>query len=417
MKIVQTLWTLPGLQQKSDKKTLQNRLNGGWLKPKYYYFALAYSCLSIKKFYPHIELITDNFGADLLINKLNLPYTKVSLLPDSINDLPTGLWAYPKIYSYSIQEEPFIHIDNDVFLWNKFPDKIENSELIVQNYEKLTTDYDIALDFMMDNFTDLPSYIKRGNEYNKYNYQSINAGIFGGNDIKFIKFYTNEAFKFINNNLLNIKKSPHKTGVLNVVFEQLTFFQLAKIKNKQIDTLFNKSFYENMVNMLRFEMVPIEYYYIHCLGELKKNEIFCKQIEFRLCNEYPETYAKIANLLNLKDIQFNNDFKRFEKIQNEFKICKNRKDLLKLRLTLDKRIILREKDGCFFIKDKKEFKELSGWNKYLMFFMGKNISGQQLIDKIIESKVGEIFSKRDIEDNILALVTQNIVLNNRLLIV
>lgn len=67
--------------------------------PKHYYFALTYSCLSIKKFYPQLELVTDDLGADLLINKLNLPYSNVSFLPDYIQNLPTGLSAFPKIYS------------------------------------------------------------------------------------------------------------------------------------------------------------------------------------------------------------------------------------------------------------------------------------------------------------------------------
>jgi hypothetical protein len=79
MKIVQTLWTLPSFA-KNSKENLENRLSGGWLHPKYYYFAMAYSCLTLKKFYDKIELVTDKIGADLLINKLKLPYTSVKIL-------------------------------------------------------------------------------------------------------------------------------------------------------------------------------------------------------------------------------------------------------------------------------------------------------------------------------------------------
>jgi hypothetical protein len=234
-------------------------------------------CVSVqlfvnKKILSSNELVTDDLGAEILINKLYLPYSKVSFLPDYIQNLPTGLWAFPKIYSYSIQNEPFIHIDNDIFLWNKLPESIEKSELIVQNYEKITEDYDTALEHIIDYFEIIPDYIKHGNDYDKFKNQSINAGIFGGRDVSFINSYTKEVFSFLDGNIKTIRKYPHKAGVLNVIFEQLTFFQLAKQQQKKISTLFKKDFYENMVNMIRFEMVPIEHTYIHCLGELKKNE-------------------------------------------------------------------------------------------------------------------------------------------------
>jgi hypothetical protein len=69
MKIVQTLWTLPSLSDKSSKNILQNRLKGGWINQRYNYFSIAYSCLTLKKFYNKIELITDDFGEDLLIKE------------------------------------------------------------------------------------------------------------------------------------------------------------------------------------------------------------------------------------------------------------------------------------------------------------------------------------------------------------
>jgi hypothetical protein len=101
MKIVQTLWTLPSFA-KTSKTNLENRLSGGWLYPKYYYCAMAYSCLTLKKFYDQVELVSDDFGINLLINKLKLPYSSYKVLPDYFNSVLIGLWPLPKVYSFWI---------------------------------------------------------------------------------------------------------------------------------------------------------------------------------------------------------------------------------------------------------------------------------------------------------------------------
>ena len=80
----------------------------------------ALSCLNAKKIYGNIELYTDTVGKKILIDKLNLPYDRVHLVFDNndfMDSLPNELWAISKIYTYSLQNEPFIHVDGDFILW------------------------------------------------------------------------------------------------------------------------------------------------------------------------------------------------------------------------------------------------------------------------------------------------------------
>jgi hypothetical protein len=51
-----------------------------------------------------------------------------------------SLWAIPKILTYGKQQTPFIHVDGDVFVFEKFSNELSNARLIAQNPE-IGTEY------------------------------------------------------------------------------------------------------------------------------------------------------------------------------------------------------------------------------------------------------------------------------------
>ncbi len=63
MKIIQTFWSKPLFH--SNQNVCQNRYQGGWLNYRYFLLSMAYSCLTISRHYPHLELYTDTFGKSL----------------------------------------------------------------------------------------------------------------------------------------------------------------------------------------------------------------------------------------------------------------------------------------------------------------------------------------------------------------
>ena len=130
MKIIQTYWTKPMFHTSEE---LYNRIKGGWPAMHYALSAMAYSCLSIKKYYPDIELVTDSFGMELLIDVLDLPYKNVNLALDKF-DVNLNLWALAKVYSYSLQEEPFTL--TMIYLYGKGFTKESNSLNCVVKIQK-----------------------------------------------------------------------------------------------------------------------------------------------------------------------------------------------------------------------------------------------------------------------------------------
>jgi hypothetical protein len=275
-----------------------DRNKGGWLNKKFNYMSLALSCLQFKKYYNKVELVTDSLGYDLLINKFELPYTKVDVKLDDLNDYHPDLWALGKIYAYSIQKEPFIHVDGDVFIYNKFNLELENSPLIVQNIEKGFSFYNDVVKEIEDNFDYIPEEILKSKQ-NNGQIIAVNAGLLGGSNIEFIQNYSKEAFRFVDENLHKINKI--NIGMFNTVYEQFLFHALAESRDIQI------SCYLSNVNsafdyLAELTDLPSKRNYIHTVGFYKKSKLICDLVEYRLLTDWPDYYFKIIHLLRTNRI-------------------------------------------------------------------------------------------------------------------
>jgi hypothetical protein len=182
IKIIQTYWTKPVM---ADSSFVEGRNIGRWLSLRYNCASWMYSCLKLSQFY-NVELYTDKIRYELLIEKLNLPYTNVHVCLDDLNDIPVQMWALSKLYTYSLQTEPFLHIDGDVYIWDRFASEIENAELVVQHIEREKNRhyYRDALRFMQNNDFKIHTSLSGLIETEKP-IISVNAGILGGHDIAY----------------------------------------------------------------------------------------------------------------------------------------------------------------------------------------------------------------------------------------
>jgi len=85
--------------------------------------------------FPETALVTDDWGYELLIRQLRLPFGEVTVTLNGLAGQNPSWWALGKLYAYREQSEPFLHIDNDVFLWPGFPAEGLSGEVIAQNPE------------------------------------------------------------------------------------------------------------------------------------------------------------------------------------------------------------------------------------------------------------------------------------------
>src|SRR5262245_15965932 len=155
-----------------------------------------------QRHFDDVELVTDNYGKAMLVDGLHLPFTKVkneldAVVPAHVKDL---YWTFGKLWAYSLQDEPFIHIDYDVFLWNKLPERILAAPMFGQNME-----CDIwQVDIYRQGYKALCGHLKHKPHdwiaiypYVHKHDIAINVGIIGGNDIEFLRKYASTAIDMI----------------------------------------------------------------------------------------------------------------------------------------------------------------------------------------------------------------------------
>lgn len=288
MKIIQSFW--------SGKINHITENNFGWVSSKYNLLSWILSVNQLRKYYEDVELYTDALGAEILIDRLKLPYTKVHVVLNELDGYHRDLWAISKIKTYSLQNEPFLHVDGDAFIWSAFPDDLMRAQLITQNLE-VTTDYYkkmwVNIESHLDYIPDVLETYK-----NTRDGFACNMGIVGGVDIDFYKDYTAEAFKFVDENTSAWDKIDNNN--FNIFFEQLLFYELAKKQNKQVDYLFDEIPDDNKyVGFGDFDKVPKEKTFLHLLGNYKKDVFTTRTMESYVLKYYPEYYERLLNIVKV----------------------------------------------------------------------------------------------------------------------
>lgn len=272
---------------------MDDRAKGGWLDEKYNLMSWALSCLKAREFYPRVELVTDTPGKALFVDTLGLPYTACSTRLDELSQYPQDLWTVGKLFTYAIQDEPFIHIDGDVYFWEPLGAEIEQAPLVVQHLEQDLSFYWEMLQQILEKDFAIPAQLYKYFEQPQH-LTAINAGIIGGQRSDFVNTYAQTALRFIQNNLDRL--SEINISIFGVFVEQYFFPILAQehqipIKCYDPELLTTTTAYQKFNEIYA---VPKRRTFVHMLGSLpKKDQFHCENLASRLRIEYPEYYFKI----------------------------------------------------------------------------------------------------------------------------
>lgn len=264
----------------------------GWVSPLYHLISWGLSAMTLKETLGNLTLYTNSYGKEILIDLLQLPYDNVVLSFEDWELPHKDLWALSKIYTYSLQKNPFIHIDGDIYLFKPFPKEFEEASLIAQNIEEFTDYYYSVMKPINRKFTYMPKYVK-GDFLKQESLHAVNAGILGGNNIPFFKEYTMEAIRYVESNL----ESLHTLDAnrFNVFFEQHLFFNMARSHNVDIMYLLSQKYHDNAyLGLDKFYNIPSGgSWYFHLLGNYKRDIFTCQQMANTLHALYPDVYNRI----------------------------------------------------------------------------------------------------------------------------
>jgi hypothetical protein len=291
MKYLHSFWSKP------LEKLLQDNSNGsktfaGFPNKLSFLCAWSYSCLSIKKYYPNLHLVTDDLGVQLFIEQLRLPYVTASKALNDLHDLPPYLWAFGKLYAYKLQQEPFCHIDGDVFLFGSVLDSVIERDLFFQSFDHHTHIFSKIHKTIHENGRNIPKdfYAELSSDM-----KCINAGVIGGNRIDIIKSYVDQAFELIRNNQHLL--SAEKSWELNLYCEQFLISNIIDKYNIDCGFVFSEPDENNRYNFAAFESIPEQSQYVHLYFNKKRKTQYIEQIVARLQIEYPEYYERILTLV------------------------------------------------------------------------------------------------------------------------
>jgi hypothetical protein len=242
-------------------------------------------------------LFTDDYGKNLLVSKLGLKYDSVSTALNALESLDSKWWASGKLYTYLLQDEPFLHIDSDVYLHKQLDRRLLDAPLIAQNYEHFRIGDSW---YHPEKFRILKSingflpeeiiwYIDRIDDQ-----KALCCGVFGGNDLRFIRYYASVAFDMF------LHPDNHAFWIFlggdNILLEQYVLSACIEYSKSHPESVF----YHSVDIECLFDSASSAFNpesssavgYTHLIGGAKKNPDVCARLKNRVLREYPDYYER-----------------------------------------------------------------------------------------------------------------------------
>lgn len=255
-------------------------------------YSMALATHLASRHFEEVQVMSSSWGVKVL-KAVGIPATKYTSELDYIKGISKWFWAYGKLVAYNKQTEPFVHIDNDVFLWKPLSQRILTAELCFQSKEPMDVQnykwYDL-LRPCWDQAKVRPQIIVE-NSVTDFAY---NCGICGGHDLSFFKEWIKCSSEYI---FAPENQSIFFEDFKNVVMHQNLFheqyFAASLIKahrmRDRVQVISN-----NATDLVR----DTNDGYSHLWGGIKKHDRVSKLVKARLLKESPEIYNQVSAFVN-----------------------------------------------------------------------------------------------------------------------
>jgi hypothetical protein len=297
MKVVWSFWSKP----------FEVHRRFSWPSERHHLFAWILSVETARQHYPDTSLITDDAGARLLVDWLELPFKSVSTELNALAQHNPDWWALGKIYAYRMQTEPFIHIDNDVFLWKPLPARVECADVFAQNPELISAS---TPHYQPERLARTLNQTTGGwipQEWQWYQRTQHNraecCGIFGGNRIDFINLFARASLRLIeeptNRHAL---ESLHDKRTLMLLVEQYLLSAFVEYHKSGSSLPFGNIKIEYLFNSVADAWNPdcaVQAGFTHLVAGAKQSPLFAQRLESRVQRDYPQYYKRCMKYRSL----------------------------------------------------------------------------------------------------------------------
>jgi hypothetical protein len=265
--------------------------HANWTSEKHHLLAWALSVSQAARHYEDTWLCTDEAGAELLVDRLGLPFRSVDLRLEALNAPGTddGWWVLGKLEAYAAQTGPFVHLDSDVFLWRPLPQRLIRAGVFAQNPERF--DFEDQSLYRIDAFMAgvarfggwLPPQWRAFAEAGDAG--AVCCGILGGCDADFIGRYARLAMEVVRHPA-NQAIWPTLGVRDNILVEQ--YFLAACLHNPGPEPAFLFASSEEAFD----DRAAARAGYTHLIGDAKRDARIAERLERRVCADYPALYER-----------------------------------------------------------------------------------------------------------------------------
>jgi len=259
----------------------------GFVKYSDFLFTTALSVFCASRHFKEVQFISSDWGLDV-IKPLGLPITSYSNKLNEMKTVSKYFWAYGKLLAYNEQTTPFVHLDNDVFLFDPLAPRILNARLCFQSHEPFHLKgyhYYELLRPCFDKAKVKPKIVV-DNPVTDFAY---NCGICGGHDLEFFKEWIKCSQEYIfapENQNLFFKKYGDVIQHQNLFHEQYFAASLIKAHNLRSEVkVINK-------DAVKAGQDP-KHKYTHYWGTTKTDRSNMARAKLRLLDEDPELFHRI----------------------------------------------------------------------------------------------------------------------------
>ena len=291
MRAVWSFWTKPW----------RERRGWSWPTERHHLLAWVLSVEVARRHYADTMLVTDDDGARLLVDALGLEFSRVSTALNSLRQHDPGLWMMGKLCAYRAQDVPFVHIDTDVFLWHRLPERLERAPVLAQNPEPFTIG---ASHYRPDRLQRLIAAEAAGWIPPEWEWslsfgdpqRGECCGIAGGNHLEFIHYYADTAMQVVEDprNRAAWSKVGDK-GEFNTLIEQYHLAACVDYHRHRTDSPFRGVEIRYLFSSFTEAFDPnaaAGMGFTHVLASAKQSQAVTSRLEGRLAREYPAQYER-----------------------------------------------------------------------------------------------------------------------------
>jgi hypothetical protein len=250
-------------------------------------------------------LVTDGPGKALLVDELGLPFTHVSTELDRLGEAHPDLWALGKLVAYSLQDEPFVHIDADVFMWRPLPIRMLGAPVLAQNPERWSAAEPWCSPATIeDAFARHDHILPAEWEWARSHWGPLmfqaNCGILGGHNIEFLRYYAGLALDLVlNPRYADAWEAITGRAEMNVILEQFLLSACLEYHRSAPQSPF-RGIYARYLFPSREASFDSTYStragYTHLLGDTKSNDQVGRRLEARMEREDEEFYWRCVRI-------------------------------------------------------------------------------------------------------------------------